>query len=149
MTKKSQCFSIRALQRWIWSVPYHFFAGMMGARVHLITNQPDLNPVKSDMGLAVEPTVTLADCPRDLTIVFAPGGTDGTIAAARDPATIDFIRNRGSRAQYITSVCTGALILGAAGLLRESALRHTGPYILCFANLVRSLSMCASSLMVG
>ncbi|WP_285295634.1 DJ-1/PfpI family protein [Aureimonas altamirensis] len=98
--------------------PYHFFAGMMGARVHLVTNQPSLLPVKSDMGLAVEPTVTLADCPRSLTILFTPGGTDGTLAAARDPATIDFIRDRAPHTQHITSVCTGALILGATGLLR-------------------------------
>ncbi len=98
--------------------PYHFFAGMMGARVHLASNQADLRPVKSDMGLAVEPTVTLADCPKALTILFTPGGTDGTLAAARDPATIDFLRDRASRAQFITSVCTGALLLGTAGLLQ-------------------------------
>ncbi|WP_306028046.1 DJ-1/PfpI family protein [Stappia sp. MMSF_3263] len=98
--------------------PYHFFAGMMGARIHLVTNQADLSPVASDMGLAVQPTVRLADCPRDLTILFAPGGTDGTIAAARDPDTISFVRDRASRAMFVTSVCTGALILGAAGLLK-------------------------------
>ncbi|WP_295807163.1 DJ-1/PfpI family protein [uncultured Nitratireductor sp.] len=98
--------------------PYHFFAGMMGARVHLVTNQTDLRPVESDMGLAIEPTVTLADCPQALTILFAPGGTDGTLAAARDPATIDFIRDRASHTQFVTSVCTGALILGRAGLLQ-------------------------------
>lgn len=98
--------------------PYHFFAGMMGARVHLVTNQSDLRPVESDMGLAIEPTVTLADCPQALTILFTPGGTEGTLSAARDPATIDFIRDRASQAQLVTSVCTGALILGTAGLLR-------------------------------
>jgi cyclohexyl-isocyanide hydratase len=97
--------------------PYHFLAGMMGARIHLVTNQSDLRPVQSDMGLAIAPSVTIDDCPRNLTILFAPGGTDGTIAAARDARTIAFIRERASTADYVTSVCTGALILGAAGLL--------------------------------
>ena len=98
--------------------PHHFLAAMPGAKVHLVTNQPDLRPVSSDLGLPVQPTVTMADCPRDVTILFAPGGTSGTLAAARDKATIEFIRDRGSRAQLVTSVCTGSLILGAAGLLR-------------------------------
>ncbi len=97
--------------------PYHFLAGMMGVEMHLVTNQPDLRPVRSDFGLAIEPTVTIENCPRDLTILFVPGGTTGTIAAARDPRTIAFLRDRASRAQFITSVCTGSLILGAAGLL--------------------------------
>jgi cyclohexyl-isocyanide hydratase len=98
--------------------PYHFFAGMMGATVHLVTNQSDLRPVKSDLGLAIQPTITMADCPKDLDILFAPGGTTGTIAAANDPATIAFMADRASRAGYITSVCTGALILGTIGALR-------------------------------
>ncbi len=98
--------------------PYHFLAGMMGARVHLVSTSADLAPVPSDMGLAIAPTVTFADCPTDLTILFTPGGTDGTIAAARDPKTVAFIRDRASRADYVTSVCTGALILGAAGVLK-------------------------------
>lgn len=98
--------------------PYHFFAGMMGAKVHLVTNQTDLTAVTSDMGLAIQPTVTMRDCPTDLTILFAPGGTDGTIAAARDDRTLEFVRDRAAQAQFVTSVCTGALILGVAGLLR-------------------------------
>lgn len=98
--------------------PYHFLAGMMGARVHLVSNGADLAPVPSDLGLAIAPTVTCADCPRNQTLVFVPGGTDGTIAAARDPRTLAFLRETAAHADYVTSVCTGALILGAAGLLR-------------------------------
>jgi putative intracellular protease/amidase len=98
--------------------PYHYLACMAGAKMHLVTNQPDLRPVPSDLGLALQPTVTMADCPADLTIIFCPGGTFGTLAAARDKATIDFIRDRAKRAQFVTSVCTGSLILGAAGVLR-------------------------------
>lgn len=98
--------------------PHHFLAAMPGAKVHLVTNQPDLRPVPSDLGLPIQPTVTMADCPRDLTILFLPGGTAGTLAAARDKATIDFVRDRASRAQLVTSVCTGSLVLGAAGVLK-------------------------------
>ncbi len=98
--------------------PYHFLAGMGGATVHLVTNQPDLRPVPSDIGMAIQPTLTMADCPTDLTVLFTPGGTSGTLAAARDGATIDFMRHCASRATYVTSVCTGSLILGVAGALR-------------------------------
>lgn len=98
--------------------PHHFFAGLFGGTVHLVTNQPDLRPVTSDTGLSVQPTVTMAGCPEELTVLFTPGGTSGTIAAARDLPTIEFVRSRAARATYVTSVCTGSLILGAAGLLR-------------------------------
>jgi len=97
--------------------PYHFLAGLPGATIHLATNQPDLRPVASDLGMAVQPTVTMAGCPTGLTVIFAPGGTTGTLAAARDEATVDFVRDRASRATYVTSVCTGSLILGVAGAL--------------------------------
>ena len=97
--------------------PHYFFGSMMGAEVHLVTNQSDLRPVQSDLGLSIAPTRTLADCPADLTILFVPGGTTGTLAAAGDARTIGFVRDRARLANYVTSVCTGALILGAAGLL--------------------------------
>jgi cyclohexyl-isocyanide hydratase len=64
------------------------------------------------------PTATFDTCPRDLTVLFTPGGTDGTLAAASDPETLAFMADRGSRAKYVTSVCSGSLILGAAGLLK-------------------------------
>ncbi|MCO5081384.1 MAG: DJ-1/PfpI family protein [Rhizobiaceae bacterium] len=97
--------------------PYHSLASMPGATVHLVTNQRDLSPVPSDLGVAMQPTVTMDDCPRDLTVLFTPGGTAGTLAAARDGATLEFIRDRAKRAVYVTSVCTGSLVLGAAGVL--------------------------------
>ena len=78
--------------------PYHFLASMPGASVDLVTTGPDLSPVTSDLGLALQPTATLDTCPEDLTLLFVPGGTMGTLAAARDPATIAFIRDRASRA---------------------------------------------------
>lgn len=97
--------------------PYHFL-GLTGAKIHLVTNQKDLKPVASDLGMAIQPTATMDDCPQDLTVIFVPGGVAGTLAAASDPATLEFVRDRGRRAKYVTSVCTGSVILGAAGLLR-------------------------------
>jgi len=98
--------------------PYHFLASMPGAHVDLVTIGSDLSPVPSDLGLAIQPTATFETCPEDLALLFVPGGTMGTLAAARDPAVIEFLRDRGPRAGYVTSVCTGSLVLGAAGLLR-------------------------------
>lgn len=98
--------------------PYHFLGTLIpGVRLHVVTNRPDLSPVASDQELRIVPTTTLADCPRDLAVLFVPGGTMGTVAAASDPATVDFVRDRGARARYVTSVCTGSLLLGVAGLL--------------------------------
>lgn len=98
--------------------PHYFFACLMGAKVHLVTTQPDLAPLASDLGLAITPTCTLADCPADLDVLFIPGGTHGTLAAARDPAVVAFVQDRASRARHTASVCTGSFVLGAAGLLR-------------------------------
>ncbi len=98
--------------------PHHFFGGMPRAKIHVVTTQADLSPVSSDLGLLVQPTATMETCPADVALIFVPGGTAGTITAASDPRVITFVRDRASRARYITSVCTGSLILGAAGLLR-------------------------------
>jgi cyclohexyl-isocyanide hydratase len=98
--------------------PHYMFASMMGAKVHLVTTQRRLTPVASDLGLAIQPTMTLLDCPADLDILFAPGGLAGTLEAMKDARLIAFIADRGSRAKHVTSVCTGSLILGQAGLLK-------------------------------
>jgi putative intracellular protease/amidase len=98
--------------------PHYFFACMFGAKVHLVTTERDLTPVASDLGLAIAPTLTMADAPRDLDVLFVPGGTDGTISVMERADTMAWIRDRGARAKHITSVCTGSMILGKAGLLR-------------------------------
>jgi putative intracellular protease/amidase len=95
--------------------PQYMFASLMGAKVHLVGKTAE--PVTSDTGVTITPTATFADCPKDLTVLFAPGGTTGTLAALQDAETRAFMADRGSRARYVTSVCTGSLILGAAGLL--------------------------------
>lgn len=96
--------------------PQYMFASLMGARVHLVAKTD--RPVTSDTGVTITPTKTFETCPADLAVIFAPGGSDGTLAALRDRQTLDFLADRGARAQYVTSVCTGSLLLGAAGLLQ-------------------------------
>jgi putative intracellular protease/amidase len=98
--------------------PHHFLAGMRNSQVEVVTTGSDLALVPPDLGLKVQPTQTLASCPEDVALLFVPGSTMGTLAVARDPAVIDFVRGRAAKARYITSVCTGSLVLGAAGLLR-------------------------------
>jgi cyclohexyl-isocyanide hydratase len=73
-------------------------------------------PVPSDCGLALVPTHTFANCP-PLDLICVPGGTRGVIEAIGDHETIEFVRRQAKSAKYVTSVCTGAFILGAAGLL--------------------------------
>ena len=57
-----------------------FFASLMGATVHLVTTEPTLAPVKSDLGLAITPTVTMADAPAKADVLFIGGGTTGFLA---------------------------------------------------------------------
>lgn len=96
--------------------PQYMFAALDGMRVHLVGRT--LAPVTSDTGLVLTPTLDFASCPADLAVLFAPGGTDGTLAAMRDRDTLAFLADRGARAGRVASVCTGSLLLGAAGLLR-------------------------------
>jgi putative intracellular protease/amidase len=96
--------------------PQHMFASLMGAKVHLVGKTAA--PVTSDTGLSIVPTTTFAECPRDLDILFTPGGSTGTLDAMLDAATVDWLADRGARAKLVTSVCTGSLLLGQAGLLR-------------------------------
>lgn len=107
--------------------PQTLFARPMN--VHLVWKT--LDPVVSDSNVAVQPTTTFADCPADVDVLFVPGGTDQTAVAA-DEEVLAFLEDRGSRARYVTSVCSGSLILGAAGLLRgyRAATHWTGREVL-------------------
>jgi cyclohexyl-isocyanide hydratase len=84
------------------------------SKVHIIA--ATLDPVMSDCGLALVPNMTFADCP-PLNMICVPGGF-GVEGAMADPALIEFVRNQAKTAHYITSVCTGAFVLGTAGLLK-------------------------------
>ena len=96
--------------------PHHMFINLWGEQTHLVAK--NLDPVPTDTGVLVQPTTTFADCPEDLLVITVPGGTMGTLAAMQDTETIAFLQDRAPRATWITSVCTGSLVLGAAGLLR-------------------------------
>jgi cyclohexyl-isocyanide hydratase len=95
--------------------PQQVFGFTMGAKVHLVGKTKE--PVVSDTGVAIAPTHTLESCPRPVDILFVPGGGRETVALMQDAAVLAFLQDRAVGAQYITSVCSGALVLGAAGLL--------------------------------
>lgn len=96
--------------------PHYFLSSLMGAKVLLVAKSKEL--VSSDTGVKIMPDVTFADCPAALDLLCLPGGTTGTLAAMQDPETIAFIRKAGGEARVVSSVCTGSLILGVAGLLK-------------------------------
>ena len=89
---------------------------MMKTESHIVAET--IAPVMSSQGYAVVPTTTFADCPKDLDVLLIPGGPKGTELALQNDALLDFVADRGSRAKWVTSVCTGSVILGAAGLLK-------------------------------
>ena len=93
--------------------PFEVFARMPGAAVHLLWK--DRQPVVTDRSLAITPTATLADCPK-LDLICVPGGP-GQVALMEDREVLDFLRRKAEECRYVTSVCTGSLVLGAAGLL--------------------------------
>jgi cyclohexyl-isocyanide hydratase len=72
--------------------------------------------VSSDRGLSIMPTCTFENCP-PLDLICLPGGA-GVVEALADVETVDFICRQGGHAEYVTSVCIGAFLLGAAGLLK-------------------------------
>ena len=94
--------------------PFEVFARLPNTKVHLVWKSRE--PVTSDVGLQILPTTTLAECP-DLDVVCVPGGP-GMNALLEDEEVLAFLRRQGAQARYVTSVCTGALVLGAAGLLK-------------------------------
>jgi cyclohexyl-isocyanide hydratase len=93
--------------------PYEVLASLPGASVHLVWKTRD--PVISSTGLILQPTIDMEGCPQ-LDIICVPGGV-GVNPLLEDTETLDFLRAQAKGARYVTSVCTGALVLGAAGLL--------------------------------
>jgi cyclohexyl-isocyanide hydratase len=94
--------------------PVQVFSSVPGAQVHLIWKR--IEPVASDSVLVLTPTVTFADCPQ-LDVICVPGGF-GTDDLLTDEEVLGFLRRQAEAAKFVTSVCTGSLVLGAAGLLR-------------------------------
>jgi cyclohexyl-isocyanide hydratase len=101
--------------------PLAVFESLMNREIYLIwkNKQTVANEKKEHKCLIpVTPTTTFKDCPKDLDVLFVPGGVPGTFTMMEDPEVLDFLNQQGKTARYITSVCTGSLILGAAGLLK-------------------------------
>jgi cyclohexyl-isocyanide hydratase len=94
--------------------PYEVLARLPGARMHLVWKT--LDPVRSDLGLTILPTDSFETCPT-LDLICVPGGP-GINDLLTDETVLSFIRQQAWAARYVTSVCTGALVLGAAGLLQ-------------------------------
>src|SRR5690242_9799338 len=83
--------------------------------IHIVAKSA--SPVPSDCGLGLVPTHTFANCP-SLDLICVAGGSEGVAAIINDRETIEFVRHQAAAAKYVTSVCTGAFVLGVAGLLR-------------------------------
>jgi cyclohexyl-isocyanide hydratase len=93
--------------------PVQFLSRLPGAQIHVVSK--DGNSVTTDSGFSILPGANFANCPQ-ADIICVPGG-HGVRQAIADPAIVDFVRGQAEGATWATSVCTGAFILGAAGLL--------------------------------
>jgi cyclohexyl-isocyanide hydratase len=94
--------------------PYEVLARLPNTTVDLVARS--LDPVTTDRGMQIVPTVTYATCP-PLDVVMVPGGP-GQQELMEDEEALGFLRRQAASAKYVTSVCTGSLVLGAAGLLK-------------------------------
>ena len=94
--------------------PAQFLSRLPDAKVDLVWDS--LDPVPTDAGFSILPTATFADVPR-ADVLCVPGGM-GVASVIDHPRALDWVRQVGGEATWVTSVCTGALVLGAAGLLR-------------------------------
>jgi putative intracellular protease/amidase len=98
--------------------PYEVLSQIPGADVRFVAKRP--GSIKVDSGaFSIGTDHKLADAPRPEVFVV-PGGVAGTFAAAKDPEILDWVREAHAHSRYSTSVCTGSLILGAAGLLKDT-----------------------------
>ena len=94
--------------------PAQVLSRVPGAKVHMIWKTKE--PIPTDAGFSILPTTTFADCPK-LDVICVPGGA-GQAALMTDEETLGFLRRQAATARYVTSVCTGSLVLAAAGLLK-------------------------------
>ena len=95
--------------------PQQVLARLPESAMHIVAKSAA--PVPSDSGLGLVPTHTFENCPH-LDLICVPGGNAGVVQVMGDRETIEFVRRQSSTAKYVTSVCTGAFILGVAGLLK-------------------------------
>lgn len=93
--------------------PLQVFHFLPNRQIHLLWKT--LEPVESNEGMKILPTTTFDDCP-SLDVLCVAGGP-GQITMMNDPQMLEFLQNQGKTAKFITSVCTGSLVLAGAGLL--------------------------------
>ncbi|WP_449406847.1 DJ-1/PfpI family protein [Microbacterium betulae] len=107
--------------------PVQLFSRLPDAAVDLVWHR--IEPVGTDSGFSILPTTTFADAPQ-ADVLMVPGG-QGAFDLMDDAEAIDFVRSQAAGARYVTSVCTGSFVLGAAGLLRgRRATTHWGSHAL-------------------
>lgn len=94
--------------------PFEILHRVPDSVVHLAWK--DTAPIVSRSGLTIMPTTTLDAVP-PIDVLFVPGGY-GMVPLMSDETVLAFLRAHGERASWVTAVCTGSLLLGAAGLLR-------------------------------
>ena len=100
--------------------PLTVFEALMNREIHLLWKNLDVvagDKPETPVLIPVKPTTTFQDCPEKLDVLFVPGGVPGTFTMMEDKAVLDFLAEKGKTARFVTSVCTGSLVLGAAGLL--------------------------------
>lgn len=97
-----------------FSGPVQFLSRLPDAKTHVVSK--DGNTVSTDCGFSILPTASFVDCPQ-ADIICVPGG-HGVREAIADAAIVDFVRMQAKGATWVTSVCTGVFILGAARLLQ-------------------------------
>jgi len=96
--------------------PLQAWSFLPGYEVQYAWHRP--GPVPTDCGLSVQATNGFESAWSDPDVLFVGGGAKPTLDLLGDPVAIGFLADRGSRARWVCSVCTGSLLLGAAGLLR-------------------------------
>lgn len=94
--------------------PHEVFTKFPDTEVLLVWKT--LDPVTTGGGMRIVPDVTYETCPQ-LDLICIPGGA-GMNPLLNDAETLDFVRRQAETSRYVTSVCTGSLVLGAAGLLQ-------------------------------
>jgi cyclohexyl-isocyanide hydratase len=114
MTRQIGILVFPGVQQLDLTGPFEVFASLPDTKVHLIWK--DRAPITSATGLVLGPTMIFDECPK-LDVICVPGG-GGVNALLDDAETLAFVRAQAKQARYVTSVCTGSLVLGAAGLLK-------------------------------
>ncbi|MEM1385626.1 MAG: DJ-1/PfpI family protein [Pseudomonadota bacterium] len=95
--------------------PQYMLANLWGATVKIVAKTRE--PLRTDTGVMIVPDQVFAEVPADLDVICVPGSVSGALQAMESEETLSFLADRGSRARYVTSVCTGTLLLGQAGLV--------------------------------